>query len=36
MNNKSTPFKLVKFTAVDMFPHTDHFEVIGLLERIKI
>lgn len=30
-----TPFVPVKALAVDMFPHTEHCEVVVLFERLK-
>lgn len=27
------PFKLVKVVPVDMFPHTEHCELVALFER---
>lgn len=33
--DRSTPFKPVKGVAVDMFPHTNHCEMIMLFERSK-
>lgn len=33
--NKATPFVLVKATGVDMFPQTDHVEMVGQLVRLN-
>lgn len=32
-NGLSAPFSLVSVTPVDMFPHTDHMEVVAVLDR---
>ena len=33
--NSGIPFKPIKAIAVDLFPHTEHIEMIILLERLK-
>jgi tRNA (uracil-5-)-methyltransferase len=31
---RGRPFRPVKSTAVDMFPHTEHCELVTLFERM--